>query len=305
MESHRLGFGTILVATDLSGSLTSAVRYAQALAARHGSKLVLADVIDPVRYAFECGEEEFYGVERGRPRELQRILSDIRLRGVMANAIPGRRSICQRVLELVEEHVADVLVVGTRVNDATSRMALGRVARELAGRAGTSLITVPGGGEAFVASAEMPRRVVAATDLKPASLAALRLAQPFFHENLTVLHAGQWHSGHDCLNRLDHLRTEAPAGHWRATHVDHCVLQGEPGLAIAEFARKQNADLVVLGSPEGPARDEKSVCSTVTQVIAQVSCPVMCVRRVEEELVEQPLPAYGVGGYASAHRHVA
>lgn len=301
MEPDRLGLGTILVATDLRGSLTPAVRYAQALAARHGSKLVLADVVDPLRYGFECGEEELYGTECERPQELERMLNDMRIRGVVANAIPGRRTVCQRILELAKEHAADLLVVGTRGDDVASRMALGRVVRELAGRANASVMAVP--GEAVAASAEMPLRVVAATDLTSASLAALRLAQSMFHGSLTLLHAGECRGGHDCLNRLERLRAEARA--WHATQVDHVVVRGEPGLAIAEYALQQNADMVLLGSPEESAVSAKASSSTVAQVIAQVSCPVMCVRRVAEDFVERPYPTQRIGAYAEEHRHIA
>jgi len=303
MGPHRLNFGTILVATDTRGGSVSAIRYAQALAGKHGSKLILADVVDPVSYAFERGEAEF--LDRGRNEDIERILSDVRVRGMVANSIPGRRAVCAQILESVEEHEADVLVLGTRADDAISRLALGRVARELLGRARCALITVAGQADVFVPTAGMPRRVVGATDMTPESLAALRMAQPMIHGSLTLLHAGQCRTGHDCLNHLERLRLEAPTKEWRAVQVEHAVVQGEAGSAIAEYARKQNADLVVLGSPARLREAPLASSSTVSQVIAGVSCPVMCIPCGKDDAVERPLPAHGTAGYAAPGRHVA
>jgi len=305
MGSHCLNFGTILVATDTRGGSASAIHYAQALAGRHGSKLILADVVDPVSYAFERGEAGFLGTDRGRSDDIERILSDVRVRGMLANSIPGRRAVCAQILESAEEHSADVLVLGTRADDAISRMALGRVARELLGSANCTMITVAGRADVFVPSAGMPRRVVAATDLTRGSLAALRLAQPMIHGSLTLLHAGQCRNGHDCLNTLERLRTESPSREWRAMQVEHAVVQGEAGAAIVEYARKQNADLVVLASPEKLQDASLVSSSTVFQVIAGVSCPVMCIPSGEADAGERPLPVQGTVTYSAAGRHVA
>jgi len=303
MGPQRLNFGTILVATDTRGGSVSAIHYAQQLACRHGSRLILADVVDPVSYAFERGEAEFS--DCGCSEDIETILSDIRVRGMVANSIPGRRAVCAQIVESVEEHEADLLVLGTRSDDAISRMALGRVARELLGRVQCLLITVPGQADVFVPTAGMPRRVVGATDLTPESLASVRLAQPMVHGSLTLLHVGRCRSGHDSLNRLERLRAETPPQDWRATQVDHVVAQGDAGTAIVECVRKLSADLVVLGSPVCMREGYEASSSTVSQVIAGVSCPVMCIPRVNEEAGKRPVPALEAFGNVGAGRHVA
>ena len=87
--------------------------------------------------------------------------------------------------------------------------------------------------------------------------------------------------------------------------VEHAVVQGEAGTAIVEYARKQNADLVVLASPEKLQDSSLASSSTVFQVIAGVSCPVMCIPSGKTYAGEMPLPVQGTVAYALAGRQVA
>ena len=141
--------------------------------------------------------------------------------------------------------------------------------------------------------------------MTPESLTALRLVQPMIHGSLTLLHAGRCRSGHDSLNCLDKLRAETPQHEWRTVQVDHVVAQGEAGTAIVECVRKLSADLVVLGSPARLREASQASNSTVSQVIAGVPCPVLCIPCGKEYAVERPLPAHGTVEYAAAGRHVA
>ncbi len=274
MEPEHLQFGTILVATELQRGSTPALRYAQALAGRHGAKLILADVVDPVQYAFECGEAEYSVSEKNRRVEIARIVSDIRVQGMVAETIPGRNAICDGIADAAAKHGADLLILGTRGHDEMSRLALGRIGRELLGKTRSCLLTVPGTAEVLVPSAGAPRRVLAATDMSLDSLDALRSARRMIHGGLTLLHVGRWRSGHECLNFLERLRDASPAHEWRAQQVDHVVVQGEAADAIADYARKVNADLILLGQP---VRAGSLESSTVRQVITRVGCPVLCI----------------------------
>lgn len=54
-----LHFDTIVVATGLTGSASSTLRYAQAIDRLRNSVLVKVHVIDPVGYAFPDGAPDF------------------------------------------------------------------------------------------------------------------------------------------------------------------------------------------------------------------------------------------------------
>ncbi|MGH9588075.1 MAG: universal stress protein [Acidobacteriaceae bacterium] len=59
-----LHFNTIVIATDLTGSVTPALQYAEAIARMHNSVLVVVHVIDPVGYAFPDGAPAFAAADQ-------------------------------------------------------------------------------------------------------------------------------------------------------------------------------------------------------------------------------------------------
>ena len=124
MRSNRLKFGTIVVATDLKDTASSALLYAQAIARLHESTLVVVHVVDPVGYAFPRGGPESLARDQAARDELKKIEDDIRRQRIPVHSIVGSGVICERILQTLNDHHADLLVLGTRGKTAGSRVAL-------------------------------------------------------------------------------------------------------------------------------------------------------------------------------------
>lgn len=277
MQTNPLKFGTIIVATDLKDTTSSALRYAQAIARLHGATLVTLRVIDPVGYAFPSGAPESLAADQAAREELKRIEEDTRRQGIPVHSIMESGVICERILQAVSDHHADLLVLGTRAQTEAGRVALSTIARQLLAKAPCPILTVPPDADAFLPWAGRWRQVLAATDFSAASLEALRIAQCIVNVQLLVLHAARCSNEHECSHCLGRLRFLAPFNESHTVPVNHIVASGDAGELIVEHARRFHADLVVLGSPDKELSAEDFPASTVLQVISHVSCPVLCV----------------------------
>jgi nucleotide-binding universal stress UspA family protein len=285
MQSDRLKFGTIVVATDLKDIASSALRYAQAIARLHESTLVIVHVIDPVTYAFPTGSPESIATDQKAREELSRMEEEIRRKGIPVHSVVGSGVVCERILQAVNDHHGDLLVLGTRAKTEVGRVALGTVARQLLARAQCPVLTISPDADVFLPWAGRWRHVLVATDFSAASLSALGCAHRIVHEHLLALHATEHSDAHESASCLERLRFLAPFNESHTVPVEHIVTAGNAGKLIAERARKFHADLVVLGSPVNELTEEDFQSSTVLQVISQVMCPVLCVPSA------QPLPA--------------
>jgi nucleotide-binding universal stress UspA family protein len=279
---NRLQFNSIVVATDLSETGSAALRYAQAIAVMHKSVLVVVHVIDPVSYAFPKGAPESATADRAACEELQRIEEETRRQGIPVHSLVETGVVYERILQAVQDHHADLLVVGTRAKTGIGRAALGAVARRLLAKAACPVLTVPPTADAQLHWAGRWRHVLVATDFSDASLSALGHAQRIADEQLIVLHASQSAKDGDRRCHLERLRYLAPFNESHTVPVEHVVTEGDAGALIGEYAERFHADLVVLGSPVNELTDEDFHTSTVLQVVSAVSCPVLCVPTLAE-----------------------
>ncbi len=273
---HRFEFRTIVIATDLTHSGSSALRYAKKLAEQHGSKLVVVHAIDPAGYAFPEGMPKSAAADENARDALRQIEEEIGGQGIQIHSVVESGVICERILQATLDHHADLLVLGTRASAQVGRAALGTVARRLLATAPCPILTVPPAANANLDQAGLWRNVLVATDFSETSLAALRYMQPMVGGRLTVVHAIADATSRDRKVRLERLRLLAHSSESNVSPVEHLVVEGEAGAAIAEQANRLHADLVVLGAPADELSEEDFATSTVLQVISNVNCPVLC-----------------------------
>ncbi len=280
MQTDRLKFGTIVVATDLKDTPSLALRYAQAIARLHRSTLVIVHVIDPVGYAFPAGLPEVLAEDRAACAardELKQIVEDTRRLGIPIHSVATRGTICERILQAVGDHQADLLVLGTRAKTGAGRVALGTIARQLLAKAPCPVLTVSPDAESFLPWAGRWQHVLVATDFSDASLCALGCAHRIARDQLIVLHTMSCGDEHERSYRLERLRFLAPFNESHTVPVEHSVIFGDTSELIEEHARRFHADLVVLGAPANELTEADFHSSTVLKVISLVKCPVLCV----------------------------
>jgi nucleotide-binding universal stress UspA family protein len=276
MSPNTLQFKTIAVAIDLTESASPALRYAQAMARMYDSTLVLVHVIDPLAYAFPNGAPSLLRANTAAAAELKRIEEETSALGIPVHSVIESGIVCERILQAMNEHHAELLLLGTRAKTEAGRLALGTVARQLLARSRCPIMTISPDALNSLPWAGCWRRVVAATDFSPASIRALQCAHQVALRQLILLHVPRGEHRNEDLRCLERLRFLAPFNESHTVPVEHIVASGSAGKVIAEYTEKFAADLVVLGSPENELAEEDFATSTVLQVISKVKCPVLC-----------------------------
>jgi nucleotide-binding universal stress UspA family protein len=291
-------FKTILVATDLTHSGSCALQYARKIAQLRRSTLVVVHAVDPAGFAFPDGLPQISANDQAARQAIRKIEEETRAQGIEVHSLIETGLIYERILQAVADHHADLLVLGTRAAAGAGRAALGTVARRLLASASCPILTVPPAASANLSHAGLWERVLVATDFSAASLAALGHAQNITGSQLFVIYATVDSGREKHARHLERLRFVAPFNESHTLPVEHIVAEGDAGRVIAEQANRLHADLVVLGAPPPGSllqelQDADLQTSTVLQVVAEATCPVLCVpwarsrltARLKEELV--------------------
>lgn len=274
-------FKTIVVATDLTHSGSCALEYAKRIAQLHKATLIVVHAIDPAGYAFPEGLSKISTKDQAVREIVRKIEEETREQGVMVHSVIEQGIICERILQAAADHHADMLVLGTRATAGAGRAALGTVARRLLVSAPCPILTVPPAASANLSHVGHWERVLVATDFSKASLSALGHAQRIAGSQLFVVHVAKEAARKGRERHLEKLRFLAPFNESHTVPVEHIVTEGEAGKVIADHANRLKADLIVLGSPINELKDEDFQTSTVLQVVAEVSCPVLCVPKAK------------------------
>jgi nucleotide-binding universal stress UspA family protein len=288
--AQQFPFRTIVAAIDFSEESSAALRCAQELARLRHAMLLLIHVIDPVGYAFPAGAPAAVDHDKAAREELAKIETEVRHQGIPVHSRVETGIVCERILLSLRDHKAALLVLGTKAVTGAGRVALGLVTRQLLAHSPCPILTVPPDPKA-------PRNfgqwnnVLAATDFSSASLSALHYAQRVAGGHLIVMHSARCGRHEDCPNCLERLRFLAPFNESHTIPVDHAVTGGDPVTMILRTAKTLRPDLIVLGAPSLAHQERDLEHSTVAQVIAGVSIPVLIVpesrERYADELIEE------------------
>ena len=270
-------FRIIAVATDMTEAGSSALTYAQAISRTCHSTLILMHVIDPLAYAFPEGAPGLLTANQAARAELTKIEDEVRRQGIAVHSVLESGVVCDRILQSLDDHHADLLVLGTRGKTEAGRIALGTVARQLLARAKCPILTVPAKSAAALPWSGGCQRVLAATDFSTASVAGLHYARRFALKELFALHVVESPEQQEISDSQVQLRSLISNEISNAVPSHPILAAGNPADLIAEFAGRFGADLVVLGSPDKELSEDDFPSSTVLQVISQVPCPVLCV----------------------------
>lgn len=282
-----LSLKNILLATDLSPASESALKFAQAIARRHGAQLHAINVdgdyyqlLEPEPLNITFQELPSASVQ---PTEALRRL----FRGLPTQLPLREGQIWEVINEVIRRREIDLVVVGTHAREGLDRWLHGSVAEDVLRNATCPVLTV--GPDVTLRSSDLPiTNVLLATDFDPHSDApryAAWLANDF-HARLTVLHVAQELTDTD---GVDGLPPGVGVGLVRKLieetelwcKPDSILEYGQPAAKILEVARKTHPDLIVLGArhPE-PARINSHLPRpTVAKVVAHAGCPVLTVRQ--------------------------
>jgi nucleotide-binding universal stress UspA family protein len=278
----RLKLDNILVATDFSSASKMAMLYASSIARRHGSRLLIAHVVD------SKSERAIMDRWRAGQTEVMDHFIAGRLHGIEHELLVRSGDVWPVLSQMISERGIDLVVVGTRGRTGVRKIILGSVAEDIFRQSACPVLTV-GPNTSGQDPQIGPERILAPTGFAPQSLLAVRYAVLFaqdLHSSLALLHVVT-----DLKEVIpeeeQRIRKEREA-RLRALIPDDVNLVSPPGLFV-EFgsatekilatASAWNANLIMLGlrHVEESSRGE-STWAKAYEIVRQAGCPVMTIR---------------------------
>ncbi|MBZ5521170.1 MAG: universal stress protein [Acidobacteriia bacterium] len=279
---------SIAVLTDLESDSEGMLEFAGALARWYGSGLMLMHACPgkshPALFAGGSSAKEDARVKL-KSLILKRNLQELVSRTIVLDGGVGS------LLEELDRYRPDLLVLATHGREGIRKWLAGSVAEAVFRKVQWPVLLLgPGFSRAEIARQQQFSRLLYATDLSPASLAALQYAVGIAHDHeaqLIVLHVepdSRQGFSFDRALALQRLQD------WLHDHIDglsatldevHCLVDfGRPETKIMEAASNWHADLLVVGArgpgvPAGLA--SHFLGGTAYEVVCSAGCPVLVV----------------------------
>jgi nucleotide-binding universal stress UspA family protein len=283
-----LSLKNILLATDFSPVSGMAVKYAQAIARRHASRVHTIHVTAPDSYHL-LDPDAFAITFSGATTEAENIPEVLHglLEGLPSQTPLRQGTIWKVISDVVERNEIDLLILASHGRHGISRMVLGSVAEDVFRNVSCPVLTVGPDVRPCHRREIRIKKVLLATHFEKGSTAPMYAASVCneFGAELTLLHVAEGHTGAANIKGTRELSQRlysvvpAEAGLWRQPV---CVIRhGLPSAQILEVARGSGADLIVLGArhPEPAKINSHLPLATAARVIAEAGCPVLTVRQ--------------------------
>jgi nucleotide-binding universal stress UspA family protein len=281
-----LSLKNILLATDFSPGSETALKYAQALARRHASRVHTIHVNSPDSY--NLLDPDAFAITFNGPQANSKNIPDV-LHGLLTglpSQTPLRQGAVWEVIsDVVKRNEIDLLVLASHGRHGIPRLVLGSVAEDVFRNVSCPVLTV---GPDVKPCREMKiKKVLLATHFEAGSTAPAYAAQLCneFGAKLTVLHVADENkvtaNGKTSKGLAQQLMSVVPTETclWQKPE---CILKyGLPSANILEVAQQMHADLIVLGArhPEPAKINSHLPWATAARVIAEAECPVLTVRQ--------------------------
>ena len=297
LTADRRSLRRVLAATDFSPAADVAVRHAAALASRTGAELrllhALAAAHTPVAPPEPAPWPAMDAPDRARcERQLEERAAVLRARGLAVTVRVASGPAASAVCDEAARWVADLVVVGTRGQTGWRHLLLGSTAEQVVENATCPVLTVHAGDEPHERAT---RRVLVATDFSATACEAARRVAALLAltelDTVVLAHAMREpppsavppYSG-SALHAL--VRSASMGELAREADSLRCcqgldprveLLDGPPSLALAEAARKLDADLIVAGARGVSSLAQLLLGSTAERLMQRAGCPVLVV----------------------------
>ena len=282
-------------ATDLSEPACLAGQRAAAWLKDSGGSLLAIHVFNPglmaqMRQLLEADTAVMQRITDEAQKELAQALSDLQLPDtvtVQAEVLQG--PLLVTLLDAVQRHQADALVLGAQGEGMVRRFILGATAERLVGRSTVPVLVVRQPPQPY-------RRVLVPVDFSPASLRALTTARRLYPgARLLALHVFEVPFEHkmraagveqDTLYRLelkarqeafDHMARFVKQAGLSNDEMDMIVAHGSAPRIILAHAEHEACDLVVMGKRADHAMEELLIGSVTRHVLTEATQDVLVV----------------------------
>jgi nucleotide-binding universal stress UspA family protein len=273
----------IVIATDFSPASDSAVLWALSLARRNNANVWIVHVVSDTFFSADTQQRAMDDAWREGHRRMTEFFIAGLLDGVQAKLVVEHGGVFDVLDRTMQEHHADMLVVGTRGRSRIGKLLLGSTAESIFRQATYPVLTVGPRSDTDIPP-EGPRKIMFCTGFSAHSISAGKLALRVAARQdaqLIVLHvAPETETNREEYAKKAKERIEFlfPLEETLPNPLQVMVEFGSAPERILALANEQRPDLIVLGirQPESFARRLK--WATAYDVVSNAPCPVLTVR---------------------------
>jgi nucleotide-binding universal stress UspA family protein/nitrite reductase/ring-hydroxylating ferredoxin subunit len=272
-----MGYRTIVVGTDGSASAGIAQQTAARLAKRLRAQLVLVCAYDPPRMTRPIAESAIRYAQAAAQREGVEPVVELR-----------RADPAELILDVADQHEADLVVVGNKGIGQATRFRLGSVPDRVAHFAPCDLLIVDttGGGKR---PEKTYRTILVGTDGSPTASEAARKAMELamqLRAEVTLVYVGDPIVG---AIKLEETASGRPEG----VHVKPVVLQGEdPADSLCRVAEQGDMELIVVGN-KGMSGARRFLLGSVPNKVAHYAPTDVLIAKTVDRTVDDLAPGHG------------
>jgi len=278
-------FKNILFLTDFSQTSARALAYSLAFARHFKERLFPAHVMDPVlpQSGVVPSEQAVKDEEEQKQCQLSRM---VEYNGISFQPLLSRCDFEAAMAHWTSEHGIDLVVIGTHGRKAVQRFLLGSTSEVVLQNATCPVLTIgPRVNVPRIFSLTLDNILVAA-ELAAQSTHAMEYALALAAEwdaQLTMLHVLPEESrNYPDRTRvlrfaIDEMQRLLPANASSCCKTGLAVDAGDPAERIAQHARDEKADLIVMGLAGNSDFSIKGSSGVTHRVIAAAPCPVLSV----------------------------
>lgn len=289
----------VLLATDFSDSAGRALPYALFFAARHDAELHLVHAA--ILHADDPGHPAHHLPDEGT---LEKLLEGMGMEGSVRTqrAVQRGYSAAPAILEYASDNDVDLIVLGTHGRRGVRHLLLGSVAEEVVRLAPCPVLTV----RAREGSAVVPEieRIVVPIDFSEHAELGFQYAKEIaalYGAQISAIHVVEEVIYPEFYEPIMPVPTqvEAELSEQAGQHLQRTIARvagpdvetqievrgGRAALQIAEFAKTEEADLIVMASHGLTGLRHFLLGSVTEQVIRRAPCPVFTVKAFGKSLL--------------------
>lgn len=275
----------ILVPTDFSEFADKALQTAVALAQKSGAELILLNANEMAVAALPIAEYYYYDKEKEQSylqmvnesldKTLQKIASEMDLKDIKVSTIVESGLLVDVIEEVCKREEVDLVVMGTQGATGTREMLVGSNTEKVVRNAPCPVLSVPNKAVTEFATIVFP------TTLRPdQAIAFTKLAkmQSIFDGKIHLLYLNNpahLPSDEAIVARKEELETDAGLKNVEIFIGEQNVFDEEN--AILEFARKQNADLIVMATHQRKGLAHLFLGSITEDTVNHSDIPVLAI----------------------------
>jgi nucleotide-binding universal stress UspA family protein len=303
----------VLIATDFSPASDAALRYARALARTFGASLHVLHVVD--NFFLRPTPSDPHAMVVAKTRAVNERLTDEDRGALRARvAVKVSDDAADAIVSYARAETIDAIVLGTHGRTGVSQLLVGSVAERVVRTSPCPVLTVrhpehefviPEGQESEAAMIVL-KKILVATDFSEPSDAALSYGRELartFKAQLVTVHVvdnimTRAYGGDGFVFTDPDLQQDLEVAARRQVDAllsdeDREVLRAEPviltsnapAFALAEYAARNDVDLIVMGTHGRGAVAHLLMGSVAERVVRTAPCPVLTVRHPEHEFV--------------------